>query len=359
MLVSRLGYGGRALLSKCRRLAQGKRNIHNIDSSDDDRGGDHTGFTEDEEEEAQEQEEQGRRVVIVWDITTSKPPVSMDPQVAALRVRDLADAFGFVVDRSAYAEPRIPVTDARPRTYYEEKLMASQLKPVWYQDVPHQSAEDYVYKCGYCGRTLSSHHSLYKHFKQIHAPERAKRVHKLNRIHRGQRRDEYALAMADKEQRYRAALREIVMPKLVVSDELCSALTRAGFLVRLVTEKPLRHLFLTAQESAVINHLWQAAWLNVACIVLVSDSCRFGDFIRLAREQRGVKFVGISDGLSEFRMGVDLFISWEEIERGRGYVWATEAARAWFSGPRLFAKRSTLRKRQKYGGGGEFDPFRE
>jgi len=259
--------------------------------------------------------EEGRRirkVGVFWDLD-NKPPKQVPPFVAALHLRNVAGKFGEVVDVVAYANrhafsflPQWVKEQRKDRKLLDKLETAGVVKP----------REPYI--CGYCGCKCRTNEKLKKHFRDLHERERTKRMNRMDSM-KGKRRLKYKASLAEKEERYRNASKEILVPK--VGYGLASELRRAGVYVRRVEDKP------QAADEALKSHMARSIKQGLHCICLVSDDSDFSNALRVAQQkQLRTVVVGDTTTLSQF---ADIKFSWEDVASGKALARATEAHWLW------------------------------
>lgn len=252
-------------------------------------------------------------ISVFWDLD-NKPPRSVPPYDAAVRLREVALGFGRLVDMVAYANRHaftyLPtwVREHRQDRKELDRLEVSGLV------VP---AEAYV--CGYCGRKCKTNIALKKHFKQLHERERNKRLSRLDSL-KGKRKIKYKESLAEKETRYKEASRDIITPK--VGYGLMQELKRAGVWVRMVSDKP------QAADEALKKHISQSIDMGIKCICLVSDDSDFLPVLQEARA-RQLHTVVVGDTLT-LKKFADVRFSWADLASGRAFDRASELAALWY-----------------------------
>ena len=91
------------------------------------------------------------------------------------------------------------------------------------------------YVCEVCGRRFETNIKFQKHFKQLHEREHHKRLARLESL-KGKKKDFFRAKIGPKEEKYRAAAKEVLLPK--EGYGLAGELKRAGFCVRTVRDRP-------------------------------------------------------------------------------------------------------------------------
>ncbi|MCO5607246.1 hypothetical protein L7F22_061439 [Adiantum nelumboides] len=252
-------------------------------------------------------------ISVFWDLD-NKPPHSVPPYEAAIRLREVACSFGRLIDMVAYANRHafsyLPtwVKDERRNRKELDRLEVSGLV------VP---GEPYV--CGYCGRRCKTNLALKKHFKQLHETERNKRLNRLNSL-KGNKKIKYKQSILEKETKYREVSRGIVPPK--VGYGLMQELKRAGVWVKMVSDRP------QAADEALMRHISKSINTGIKCICLVSDDSDFLPVLHKAKAQR-LHTVVVGDR-PRLKMYADVQFSWSELANGSAFDRATELASMWY-----------------------------
>ncbi|KAG0581799.1 hypothetical protein KC19_3G010300 [Ceratodon purpureus] len=253
-----------------------------------------------------------RKVAVFWDLD-NKPPKNVPPYDAAVRLIEMAAGFGEVVDVAAYANryafaylPLWVKEQRRERRQLDRLERAGIIKP----------SEPYV--CGYCGRKCKTNEKLKKHFRDLHERERNKRMNRLNSL-KGNKRDKFRASLSDKEERYKSAAREVLVPK--VGYGLASELRRAGVYVRMVSDKS------QAADEALKLHMNRSIRKGIDCICLVSDDSDFANILKLA-QSKDLHTVVVGDTSSLTRFADDKF-SWREVASGSALARANEVHGLW------------------------------
>ncbi|XP_068661488.1 uncharacterized protein [Aristolochia californica] len=254
-------------------------------------------------------------VGIFWDLD-NKPPKNFPPYDAAVRLKLAAAAFGRVRYTYAYANHHAfayvpPIIQQQRQERKELNVLESRglAKP----SVP--------YICRVCGRNFYTHLKLVNHFKQIHEREQMKRLNRLDST-KGRKRVELAAKLSMKMHKYKNSARDLLTPK--VGYGLGDELKRAGFLVRVVPDKP------QAADAALRNHVVEMMDRRlVGCVVIVTDDADFSGVLREAR-QRCVKTVVVGDNeRGTLRRWADGGFSWKDIVLGKAKKEAVSVAGRW------------------------------
>lgn len=242
-------------------------------------------------------------VGIFWDLG-NKPPKSLPPYEAALKLKAAASSFGIVNYMVAYATHHAftyvpPVVkeqrkDRKVLNQLEKRGVIQRVGPCL---------------CRVCGRKFYTNEKLINHFKQIHETEHKKRLNRIESA-RGSKRIQLVGKFAMKMEKYKNAARDILTPK--VGYRLADELKRAGFWVRAVADKP------QSADIALRNHMVNMMdHERMDCLVLVSNDSDFVDILREAR-LRCLKTVVVgdtSDGI--LKRYSDAEFSWEELMLGK------------------------------------------
>ncbi|KAH7447611.1 hypothetical protein KP509_01G113800 [Ceratopteris richardii] len=252
-------------------------------------------------------------ISVFWDLD-NKPPESVPPYEAAIRLREVACGFGRLVDMVAYANRHafsyVPpwVREERRSRKELDRLEASGLF------IP---GEPYV--CGYCGRKCKTNIALKKHFKQLHERERNKRLKRLDCL-KGKQKVKYKQSLIEKETKYREAARDIVTPK--VGYGLMQELKRAGVWVKMVSDRP------QAADEALMKDMTESIDKGIKCLCLVSDDSDFLPLLHEARAQNlHIVVVGDRPRLKRY---ADVQFSWSDLASGRAFDKAIELASMWY-----------------------------
>eukprot|EP00250_Pteridium_aquilinum_P018284 c24022_g1_i1 orf=64-1581(+) len=251
-------------------------------------------------------------ISVFWDLD-NKPPHSVPPYEAAIRLREVACSFGRLVDMVAYANRH--AFSYLPSYVREERRHRKELDRLEVSGlvVP---AEPYV--CGYCGRKCKTNMALKKHFKQLHERERNKRLNRLDSL-KGKKKIKYKQSLTEKETRYREASRDIITPK--VGYGLMQEIKRAGVWVKMVSDRP------QAADEALTQHISQSIHMGIKCICLVSDD---SDFLPVLHEARACRLRTVVIGdKPRLKMAADVQFSWADLASGRAFDKAMELATMW------------------------------
>ncbi|CAA7018608.1 unnamed protein product [Microthlaspi erraticum] len=243
------------------------------------------------------------RVGVFWDLD-NKPPASFPPYDAAVKLRAAASSFGFVKLMAAYANhhafSHVPV---QVREQRKERKLLNQLENKGLVKPPEP------YFCGVCDRRFYANEKLINHFRQIHETENQKRVRQIESA-RGHQRVRLVAKYSMKIDKYKRAARNLLTPK--EGYGLAEELKRAGFWVRLVSDKP------EAADRALKEHMVEVMdKREVECVVLVSDDSGFAEVLWEAKE-RCLRTVVIGD-LNEgaLKRVADVAYSWKEVAMGK------------------------------------------
>ncbi|KAJ6943300.1 hypothetical protein NC652_008929 [Populus alba x Populus x berolinensis] len=242
-------------------------------------------------------------VAIFWDLD-NKPPKTVSPFEAAIKLKTAVCSFGFVKYMVAYANrhafsyvPQVVREERKQRKSLNQLENKGVIKPV----------ESYL--CRVCGRNFYNNEKFINHFKQIHEREQQKRLNQIESA-RGKRRVMLVGKYAMKMQKYKNAARDILTPK--VGYGLADELKRAGFWVRTVLDKP------QAADLALKDHMVDMMDKRRAeCFVLVSDD---SDFVHVLKEakSRCLKTVVVGDvNDGALKRVADAGFSWQEILMGK------------------------------------------
>ncbi|KAL3693869.1 hypothetical protein R1sor_007520 [Riccia sorocarpa] len=258
-------------------------------------------------DELSTEEEQNVRgemsVGIFWDLD-NKPPVLVPPYDAAMRLRNLGEELGEVVDMVAYANRNaFTYVPGWVREQRQDRRRLDQL------EIQGLVKAEHPYYCKLCGRVWWTNVALRRHFKQVHEKERKQRLEYLKTL-KGKRRARFLIKHAEEEVKYKEVARRVLVPKSGYG--LASELRRAGVNVKTVESKP------QAADQALKKHI--AFWMNngVDCICLVSDDTDFLAILGTAR-RKGVKVVVVGDAHTLQRVA-DASFSWEDVASGRYFV---------------------------------------
>ncbi|MFS7928046.1 putative transcription factor C2H2 family [Helianthus anomalus] len=258
----------------------------------------------------------GRNIVAVfWDLD-NKPPRSVSPFDAAIRLKKAAESFGAVRYKIAYANQHsFDYVPPEIKEHRRDRIKLNQLenkgvvKPV----------EPYI--CRVCGRKFYTNEKLINHFKQIHEREHQKRVSQIESA-KGSQRVKLVGKYSMKMEKYNNAARDILTPK--VGYGLGDELKRAGYCVSVVSNKP------QAADVALRNHMVDMMdRRQMECLILVSDDSDFVEVIKEAR-LRCLKTVVVGDSNDGALKRVsDAAFSWEEIIMGKAKKEAVSVVGRW------------------------------
>ncbi|XP_076908665.1 uncharacterized protein LOC143565645 [Bidens hawaiensis] len=242
-------------------------------------------------------------VAVFWDLD-NKPPRSVSPFDAAIRLKKAAESFGPVRYKIAYANqhsfgyvPPVIREHRRDRRTLNQLENKGIVKPV----------DPYI--CRVCGRKFYNNEKLINHFKQIHEREHQKRVSQIE-LAKGSQRVKLVGKYSMKMEKYNNAARDILTPK--VGYGLGDELKRAGYWVSVVSNKP------QAANVALRNHMVDMMdRRQMECLILVSDDSGFVEVIKEAR-MRCLKTVVVGDSNEgALKRASDAAFSWQEIISGK------------------------------------------
>ncbi|CAH1453282.1 unnamed protein product [Lactuca virosa] len=261
----------------------------------------------------------GRNIVAVfWDLD-NKPPKSVSPFDAAIRLKKAAESLGIVRYKIAYANQRsFDYIPPKIKLHRKDRKTLNQLenkgitKPI----------DPYI--CRVCGRKFYTNEKLINHFKQIHEREHAKRVSQIESS-KGSQRVKLVGKYSMKMEKYSNAARDILTPK--VGYGLGDELKRAGYWVRTVSNKP------QAADVALREHMVDMMdRRQMECLVLVSDDSDFVEVLKEAR-LRCLKTVVVGDCKGGVLKRVsDACFSWEEIIMGKAKKEGVSVVGKWKDG---------------------------
>ncbi|PIA38183.1 hypothetical protein AQUCO_02800086v1 [Aquilegia coerulea] len=253
-------------------------------------------------------------VALFWDLD-NKPPKSIPPFNAAIRLKKAAFSFGFVRYMLAYANHHAfrhvqPVV--RDQRKEKKKVIQFENKGVI------KSANPNV--CRVCGRKFWTNEKLMNHFK-LHEHEQMKRLNQLESS-RGKRRVQLVAKFSMKMEKYKNAARNVLLPK--VGYGLADELKRAGFWVNLVSDKP------QAADTALRNRMIELMDKKQAeCLVLVTNNSDFTNVLKEARF-RCLKTVVVGDNNDgALKRCADASFSWKEIMLGKAKKEAVSVLGRW------------------------------
>ncbi|KAL2634275.1 hypothetical protein R1flu_005754 [Riccia fluitans] len=241
-------------------------------------------------------------VGIFWDLD-NKPPVLVPPFDAAVRLRNLGNELGEVVDMVAYANRNaFTYVPGWVREQRQGRRLLDEL------EIKGLVKAERPYYCKLCGRVWWTNVALRKHFKLVHEKERKQRLAFLKTL-KGKKRARFLTKYAEEEVKYKEVARRVLTPKSGYG--LASELRRAGVDVKTVESKP------QAADEALKKHI--AFWVNngVDCICMVSDDSDFLGILGTAK-RKGVKVVVVGDAHTLQRVA-DISYSWEDVASGDRY----------------------------------------
>nr|XP_011463765.1 PREDICTED: uncharacterized protein LOC101312061 [Fragaria vesca subsp. vesca]XP_011463766.1 PREDICTED: uncharacterized protein LOC101312061 [Fragaria vesca subsp. vesca]XP_011463767.1 PREDICTED: uncharacterized protein LOC101312061 [Fragaria vesca subsp. vesca]XP_011463769.1 PREDICTED: uncharacterized protein LOC101312061 [Fragaria vesca subsp. vesca] len=245
-------------------------------------------------------------VAIFWDLET-RPPKSVSPFEAAGRLKTAASSFGLVRHMIAYA-PR-HACNSVPQVV--GKIRKERNRVV---------IRDEANICRVCGRRFYTKEKLVNHFR-VHESEHMKRLSQIESAS-GSRRVKLVGKYAMKMEKYRNAVRDVMIPKQ--GNGLVSELKRAGFWVRSLPDKP-RAGFVVVSDD-IVEMMDERRF---ECLVLVSDDSEFVDVVMEAR-RRCVKTVVVGDlGDGGLKRAADSGFLWREILLGKAKKEAVSVVRKW------------------------------
>ncbi|KAK6939635.1 hypothetical protein RJ641_029166 [Dillenia turbinata] len=240
-----------------------------------------------------------KKVVVLWDLD-NKPPRG-PPYEAAMALKQVAQAFGDIVDISAYANrhafihlPHWVVEERRERRrldFLERKGLST-------------SSEPYI--CGVCGRKCKTNLDLKKHFRQLHERERQKKLNRMRSL-KGKKRQRFKERFVTGNHKYNETARTLLAPK--VGYGLASELRRAGVFVKMVEDKP------QAADWALKRQMQHSMSRGIDWLFLVSDDSDFSDMLRRARESH-LGTVVVGDWDRALGRHADLWMPWSRVEKG-------------------------------------------
>ncbi|KAJ4712858.1 Zinc finger family protein [Melia azedarach] len=254
-------------------------------------------------------------VGIFWDLD-NKPPISVPPFEAAIKLKKSISSFGAVRYMVAYANshafsyvPQVVREQRKERKLLNQLENKGVIKP----------AEPYL--CRVCGRRFYTNEKLVNHFKQIHEREQKKRLNQIESA-RGKRRVHLVAKYSVKMEKYKRAARDVVTPK--VGYGLADELKRAGFWVRTVSDKP------QAADVALRDHMVDMMdKRRVECLVLVSDDSDFVEVLKEAKLRclKTVVVGDINDGA--LKRVADAGFCWRDILMGKAKKEALSVVGKW------------------------------
>lgn len=254
-------------------------------------------------------------VAIFWDLD-NKPPKSLPPYQAAVKLRTAAASFGAVRYMVAYANRH--AFSYVPQVVRERKRERKMLNQLERKGVI-KSIEPYL--CRVCGRNFYTNEKLVNHFKQIHESEHKKRLNQIESA-KGSRRVKLVAKYSMKIQKYKNAARDVLTPE--VGYGLADELKRAGFFVKTVSDKP------EAADVELRNDMVEIMDRRKAeCLVLVSDDSDFVNVLKEAKLRclRTVVVGDLNDG--PLKRNADTGFSWQEILMGKAKKEAVSVVGKW------------------------------
>uniref|UniRef100_A0A7C9AV38 C2H2-type domain-containing protein n=1 Tax=Opuntia streptacantha TaxID=393608 RepID=A0A7C9AV38_OPUST len=253
-------------------------------------------------------------VGIFWDLE-NKPPNSVSPFEAGIRLKRAVSSFGVVRYMVAYANRH--AFSYVPPGVKERRMERKVLNHMENKGII-KPVEPYL--CRVCGRKFNTNEKLINHFK-IHEQEHQKRLNQIESA-KGKKRVNLVGKYAMKMEKYENAARDILTPK--VGYGLAEDLKRAGFWVKTVSDNP------QAADVALRNHMVHLMdHRRIQCMVLVSDD---SDFVRVLQEgrERCVKTVVVGDNVDGvLKRNADASFSWKEILIGKAKKEAVSVVSRW------------------------------
>ncbi|XP_039131088.1 uncharacterized protein LOC120267480 [Dioscorea cayenensis subsp. rotundata] len=254
-------------------------------------------------------------IAIFWDLD-NKPPNSIPPYDAAVRLKLAAASFGTLKFAVAYANAHaFRHVPAPIRAQRQDRRTLDRLENAGV----YTPSEPYV--CRVCGRNFYNHTKFINHFKQLHEREQGKRLRRLESA-KGSKRVMLAAKLSMKMEKYRRAERDVLVPK--IGYGLADELRRAGVLVRTVDDRP------EAADRAIREHMVDTMdRRRVGCLMLVSDDAGFAGVLREAR-MRCLKTVVVGDeGDGVLKRCADAAFSWKEVSSGKARKEASSVVEKW------------------------------
>lgn len=254
-----------------------------------------------------------RNVAIFWDLD-NKPPNSVPPYDAALRLRSVGRAFGFVIQMVAYAN-RHAFSFVPPRVRIERQ----QRKTLDILEARGLIQPEEPYICEVCGHKFKTHIKFQKHFKQLHEREQLKRLRRLDSL-KGKKKDAFRAKIVPKQEKYRVVANQVLVPK--VGYGLAGEIKRAGFWVITVSDKP------QAADIALKKHMMDCMDKGIDCLCLVSDDTDFVEVLKVARA-RSLRTVVVGDNAGGLKRFADAYFSWREVANGQARSEAVSTLGLW------------------------------
>ncbi|CAO2819502.1 unnamed protein product [Amaranthus hypochondriacus] len=254
------------------------------------------------------------KIGIFWDLD-NKPPISVAPFEAAIKLKRAVSSFGVVRYMVAYANQHaFSYVPPQVRELRNEKKVLNRLenKGVIKRIEP--------YTCRICGRKFNTNEKLIDHFK-IHTREHQKRLSQIESA-KGKKRVNLVAKYAMNMEKYKNAARDILTPK--VGYGLGEDLRRAGFWVQMVSDKP------QAADVALRSHMVDMMdHRRIQCLVLVSDDSDFTGVLEEAKERclRTIVVGDSNDGV--LKRNADACFSWREILIGKAKKQAVSVVGQW------------------------------
>ncbi|KNA08272.1 hypothetical protein SOVF_164060 [Spinacia oleracea] len=254
------------------------------------------------------------KIGVFWDLE-NKPPKSVSPFEAAIKLKRAVSSFGVVRYMVAYANQHaFSYVPPAVRELRNERKVLNRLE----NKGVIKSVEPYV--CRVCGRNFNINDKLIDHFK-VHEREHQKRLNQIESA-KGRKRVILVGKYAMKMEKYKNAARDILTPK--VGYGLGDGLKRAGFWVKMVSDEP------QAADVALKNHIVDMMdHRRIQCLVLVSDDSDFLDVLKEAKE-RCLKTVVVGDNDDGvLKRNADASFSWREILIGKAKTQAVSVVGQW------------------------------
>eukprot|EP00252_Welwitschia_mirabilis_P024358 TRINITY_DN7199_c0_g1_i1.p1 TRINITY_DN7199_c0_g1~~TRINITY_DN7199_c0_g1_i1.p1 ORF type:complete len:407 (-),score=44.20 TRINITY_DN7199_c0_g1_i1:684-1904(-) len=252
----------------------------------------------------------GKKVSVYWDLDNKPPKVR--PYDAAMAVRQMAQKFGDVVDLAAYA-------NRHAFTHVPEWIIESRRERRRLDFLENKGlvVPSHPYVCSVCGRKCKTNLDLKKHFKQLHARERAKRMARLNSL-KGKRKAKFKEQIRQKEEKYIDAAQNLIYPK--TGYGLANQLRRAGVFVKTVKDKP------QAADAVLKTQIQHSIARGVNILCLISDDSDFSETLKKARSSMRTVVLGDSRALQRY---ADCWLSWDRVTAGFAWDEINAIARKW------------------------------
>ncbi|XP_021754432.1 uncharacterized protein LOC110719748, partial [Chenopodium quinoa] len=254
------------------------------------------------------------KIGIFWDLE-NKPPNSVSPFEAAIKLKRAVSSFGIVRYMVAYANQHaFSYVPSAVRELRNERKVLNRLE----NKGVIRCIEPYV--CRVCGRKFRMNEKLIEHFK-VHEREHQKRLKQIESA-KGKKRVNLVGKYAMKMEKYKNAAREILTPK--VGYGLGDDLKRAGFWVRMVSDEP------QAADVALKSHIVDMMdHRRIECLVIVSDDSDFLGVLKEAKE-RCLKTVVVGDNHDGvLKRNADASFSWRDILVGKAKTQAVSVVGQW------------------------------